>query len=653
MKKVLLFFLVLLSFASSIAQNQHGYVKTKGRLGSDGIVIKGTRLTGATVTVKGRNAVLSGNNGNFSLTIPGNTYYLQNVQKQGYIVTDPDVLSRQYSYSKNPLILVLETQEQRTDDKLLVERKIRRNLQRQLQQREEEIEALKEENKITKQEYQEQLKRLYDEQDSNEKLISDMTERYAKIDYDQVDKFNTLISKYILDGELTKADSLLRTKGDINSRTSELRQLQNQNAKDEVELNKRKKKLDKNKLLAERELADLAQDCYSRFEIFSMQHQNDSAAYYIQLRSKLDTTNVQWSLEAGKFLEDYLADYEMSLTYYSSSLRQALAKQIIKEGEIALCNYHIGYLQYLQGKYPEAMDYYMKSIFILRELPNQALDLANIYHSIGQVYDKEGKYLDGMEYFENALNIRKSILGDNDPMVAYSYNDIGVCLQNQGLYEKALECQKKALSIRRSVFGDVHYYIALSLNNVGTVLYLQGKKKEAIEYLEKALNMNITLFGQKHPYTSVCYNNLGTMASSMGDQEKALDYHEKALEIRKKIYQDNHVDIAISLSNIANVYFYNKEYNKSIKYQNESLNIRKKIFGENHPDVALCYNNIAMVYFKLREYQLAIENFEKALVIFTNTLPSNHPYINFVKKNIEDSKQLLEFRDDREKKIML
>ena len=104
----------------------------------------------------------------------------------------------------------------------------------------------------------------------------------------------------------------------------------------------------------------------------------------------------------------------------------------------------------------------------------------------------------------------------------------------------------------------------------------------------------------------------------------------------------------ISASNIANVYFYNKEYNKSIKYQNESLNIRKKIFGENHPDVALCYNNIAMVYFKLREYQLAIENFEKALVIFTNTLPSNHPYINFVKKNIEDSKQLLEFRDDRE-----
>jgi len=65
MKKTLflLYFLILLFDAS--AQTQQGYVKTKGRLANNGTVIQGTRLSGAMVTVKGRNAVLSGSNGTF------------------------------------------------------------------------------------------------------------------------------------------------------------------------------------------------------------------------------------------------------------------------------------------------------------------------------------------------------------------------------------------------------------------------------------------------------------------------------------------------------------------------------------------------------------------------------------------------------------
>ena len=90
-----------------LAQYQQGYVKTKGRLGSNGTVIAGSRLSGATVQVKGSNAVVSGSNGTFTLVITGNSYYLQSVQKQGYVMADPDILSRQYAYSPNPMVLVM------------------------------------------------------------------------------------------------------------------------------------------------------------------------------------------------------------------------------------------------------------------------------------------------------------------------------------------------------------------------------------------------------------------------------------------------------------------------------------------------------------------------------------------------------------------
>ena len=52
----------------------------------------------------------------------------------------------------------------------------------------------------------------------NEKLINEMVETFSKIDYDQVDEISRKISEYIINGELIKADSLLRLKGNIEER---------------------------------------------------------------------------------------------------------------------------------------------------------------------------------------------------------------------------------------------------------------------------------------------------------------------------------------------------------------------------------------------------------------------------------------------------
>ena len=78
-----------LSFLFSIgcfAQTQHGVVKTRGRLDAGGKLIEGERLSDAVVTVKGRNPVRSGNNGEFSFPVPGKFFFLQSVKKQDYSI---------------------------------------------------------------------------------------------------------------------------------------------------------------------------------------------------------------------------------------------------------------------------------------------------------------------------------------------------------------------------------------------------------------------------------------------------------------------------------------------------------------------------------------------------------------------------------------
>lgn len=310
------FFVAALFAAPVLSQTQQGYVKTKGRLASDGTVISGSRISGATVQVKGRSAVLSQSNGTFSFPITSQSYYLQSVQKQGYVLTDPEVLSKQYAYSKNPLVLVLETPSQQADDILAVKKKIRRTLERLLQEKEDEIESLKEQQKLSEEEYRRQLQEMYAQRENNEELINEMAERYSRMDFDEVDEFNRRISQLILDGKLTEADSLLNTKGDINARAAVLRQHQEANAQVEQEIKKKQKKLEKSKELAQKELEDLAQDCYSKFEIFKMQHQNDSAAYYISLRSSLDTLNTEWRIDEATFTSTFMADYATALSVF-------------------------------------------------------------------------------------------------------------------------------------------------------------------------------------------------------------------------------------------------------------------------------------------------------------------------------------------------
>lgn len=189
-------------------------------------------------------------------------------------------------------MLVLDTPTQQADDRLANERKIRRKLQRQLQQREDEIEDLKAQNKITQDEYRQALQKLYSDQENNEKLISDMAERYSRIDYDQIDEFNPLFSSYILNGELTKADSLLRTKGDlINTDIESYRRLQSANKQERDELARRQENLDKSEAYEQFKLNDLAQFCEQKAELFKMLYQNDSVAYYYETRASLDSTN--------------------------------------------------------------------------------------------------------------------------------------------------------------------------------------------------------------------------------------------------------------------------------------------------------------------------------------------------------------------------
>ena len=278
MKRVIFLLMILVLALGAWAQTQQGIVKTKGRM-VNGKHVPGQGLAGATITIQGRSAVLSQVNGAFSFPIPSKTFMLQGVQKQGYQLVDADATRKAYQYSPNTFFIIMETPDQQKDDELAAARKIRRTLQQQLQQREEELEELKAQNKLTQEEYRKALEQLYNDQQNNEKLIADMAKEYALMDYDQMDELNRQISDAILNGELTKADSLLRSKGDMNSRDAEITRRLEAEAKRKEELARQQEALAASEEGTRKLLEDFAKDCYNYFTMYKLENKHDSAAY--------------------------------------------------------------------------------------------------------------------------------------------------------------------------------------------------------------------------------------------------------------------------------------------------------------------------------------------------------------------------------------
>ena len=610
MKKNFLLSAALLLGLTLSAQTQQGYVKTKGRM-VNGKLVPGQGLKGTAISIKGRTAVLvNADDGAFSFPVSETQFRLDSVKKNGYQLVDMDACPKTYRYSSNPLYIIMETPEQQVQDKLDAERKIRRNLQKQLQAKEDEIEALKETNKISLEEYQAALMKLYEEQESNEQLITDMAKRYSELDYDQLDDFYRQVSYCIENGELTKADSLLRSRGNINAQVNSIKQ-RGQALKEE------KEKLQKAESVQQADIEEAAKRCYGFYETFYLQHQNDSAAHYLLLRAQLDTTNVDYQNEAAKFLVEFLSEFDKATPYYQTAMRQAKLQYGEKSEWVATILYNTGMVHYYRSELPEALEDFNQAKDIYSELLGaNHPEVATMINAIGLIHNSLGEYQTALDCFLQCAEMRKAALGEDHFDVAATYNNIGHIYSVLRDFPKAMEYLKKSLEIKEKVLSENNYSLAYAHTNIGSIFYYQGDFDSAAYHFDKALEINIIALGEYHPNTASSYGNAALMYSVNKNYDKALEYNMKALTIMKKLLGENHPRTATYYSNTGTSYMNLGNYEEALKYINKALLVKKEALGEEHPDLADYYHNIGEAYYRMGDKAKSIENFRTARSIW-------------------------------------
>ena len=627
MRKNVLIALLIVSSVCLADSVQQGCVKTRGRM-INGKHVPGQGLPGSIVSIKDRTAIgVKNSNGTFSFPVTDNQFRVDSVKKKDYVLLDADAASKTYTHTADTLFFVMETPEQLWEDRYSAERRFRDELTIKLKAREREIDSLLKINKISQEEYRQTIQKIYAEQGDNEKLIRDMAERYSTLDYDQMDEFYRRVSYYIEQCEFVKADSLLKSRGNLHAQCEANNQLE-----------KRGQQMIKT---AQYNKVELAKRCYSYFENFKMQYQNDSAAYYLEQRVQLDTTNAQWLDELANFLEKYLAQYDKALKYYQQSL--ALRKQLFGDShpDVATSYNNIGSVYDSQGDYARALEYHQQSLAILKQVYGESHpDVATSYNNIGAICDAQGDYARALEYYQQSLAIRKQFFGESHPDVATSYNNIGSVYHYQGDYARALEYHQQSLTIRKQLLGKSHPDVATSYNNIGNTYYHQGDHAHALEYLQQALVIRKQFFGESHPDIATSFLNIGLVYAAMSNYARALEYYQQVLAIWKQNYGESHLDVA-NLYIIIGELYYNQGDVRVLEYFQQAITILKQIYGEFHPDVATLYNSIGSLYFIQGDYARALEYYQNALDIRKQVLGLEYPDTKDTQEKIEQTLQKL------------
>ena len=651
MKKIFVLWLFLCVVDLTSAQTQQGYVKTRGRM-VNGKHVPGVGLPGATVTIQGKGTVaVQKQDGAFSFPVPAKTFLVEQVQKKGYELVDVDATRKPYTHSPNPLYLVMETPEQKMEDQLEAEEKISRTLREQLKKARTEIQRLKDENKISEEEYRQRIAQLMKEQESNKALIASMAKEYAQIDYDQMDSLNRRISDAILNGRLTEADSLLRSKGDMRSRIADIRQKQQAEAQEEKELAQRQENLTASKVGTQKKLEDVATDCYQFFDRFKLENLHDSAAYYIELRAELDTTNADWQFEAGcYFLKQN--QFARAEPYYEEALEgyRCLARSNPQayEPDLAMTLNNLAVLYNATQRFSESEAMYKEALEIYRRLARsnpQAYepDLAMTLNNLAYLYSGTQRFSESETKYKEALDIRRRLARSNsqayEPDLAMTLNNLALLYSDTQRFSESEATYKEALEIhRRLARSNPQAYepdLAKTLNNLAnlykiTQRFSEGETmyKEALEIYRRLARFNPQAY---EPDLAKTLNNLAYLYSGIQCFSEGETMYKEALEICRCLARSNpqayEPYLAGTLNNLANLYEDTQRFSESEATHKEALEIRRRLACSNpqayEPDLAMTLNNLAYLYSGIQRFSEGETMYKKALEIYRRLARSN------------------------------
>jgi eukaryotic-like serine/threonine-protein kinase len=253
---------------------------------------------------------------------------------------------------------------------------------------------------------------------------------------------------------------------------------------------------------------------------------------------------------------------------------------------------------------------------------------AELYQTLGSIYQQLGKFDQADPLLRSALERRKSIAGLDSHEVADSLVGLGLLRLDQGQVAEAERLVREGLAMNRRHLPPQDPALTKSEAALGRVLEERGAYDQAIKTLDEAVQLQSArpkettelsdslsaladahyyighltvadslnkralavdrqLYGEIHPRVANDLFNLGEVQHDLGHDAEAEQYYRQALRINQFWYGNEHPRTALSMAAVGQALVYQGRYNEAAPWLQEALAIQERVLGRMHPQVAM------------------------------------------------------------------
>jgi serine/threonine protein kinase/tetratricopeptide (TPR) repeat protein len=310
-----------------------------------------------------------------------------------------------------------------------------------------------------------------------------------------------------------------------------------------------------------------------------------------------------------------------------------------------------------------------------RSLQQEPLVQAELYRTLGGLYQKLGQFDQADSMLRSSLEQRKKILGAENPDVARGVLEMGLLRMDEAKFEQAEAMVREGLEKAKSSLPPGDPVIAEATLALGRVLDARGEYQKAIPVLEdalrlaeargavtketadslvalssahfylghhdicdtlnrRALDVHQRLNGENHPLVAEDLINLGASQFERGAYAEAEKYDRQALDIKESFYGKGHFETASTLTALGRALVFEKRFDEAAADLERALEIQEKAYGPVHPRVASALNELGNVAVARDRFEEAEARFRRVLDIYRKIYGSRHYLIGIATSNL-------------------
>jgi len=283
-------------------------------------------------------------------------------------------------------------------------------------------------------------------------------------------------------------------------------------------------------------------------------------------------------------------------------------------------------IQQATGRLDEARDTLLKLVDERKaDAAPDELD-AEIARSLAIVYARQSRMVLAIEQFRQALEIRRTLHGNEHPETTGALGNLGTALLMAGRIEEGRQVVAQTLEIEQRILGPDHPGLADWLQSLGSASAELGELEAAADYHERGLAIREASLGEDHPDTLSSRYSLALALAGLGRENEALEALGRVLDKRRESLGETHPGVANALHAIGVIECRQRRFDECKRSLESALNMRRAMFGDDHMHVADSYLALARLAHDQGDSARARELLTRADHIARNNLDSEHPF---------------------------